>query len=269
MAGSTGRWDAEREAATSAARGAGGLLLDYLGRCAARRKGSNDLVTDADLASQAAIRMALARKFPDDDFLEEEGSHEIDREARRRWFVDPLDGTKNFVHGFPFFCVSIGLEVDGQLVVGVVYDPLRKECFAASAKGGFACNGAPQQISASHDISQSLLCMGMPSDPMRKAASLGTFGRLSFKAQSVHRMGSAALALAYVACGRLDGFWAERLHPWDCAAGVLLVQEAGGQVTNQDGSPYNLYTPDVLATNGLIHRSMVDAIVSDGPGVIQ
>ena len=255
-------WKSELETAIAAAREAGRVLQSWVGRFSVDFKGPNDLVTEADHEAQEAVRRVLTRQFPEDDFLGEEGDPEPSSQAPRRWIVDPLDGTTNFVHGFPFYCVSIALEVAGRPVVGVVFDPNRNECFAASARAGARCNGTAMRASASDRLSRALLCVGLPYETTDRDRIVATFGRLSLQAQSVHRLGSAALALAYVACGRFDGYWTPRLNPWDCAAGALLVQEAGGRVTNQDGSSYDLYTPDILATNGLIHHALTEEVAS-------
>jgi myo-inositol-1(or 4)-monophosphatase len=174
--------------------------------------------------------------------------------------VDPLDGTTNYVHGFPFFCVSIGLEVRGRLVLGVIYDPMRQECFAASEGGGATCNDLPIQVSPTGYLQDALLCGGVPADPSQHSSALTEFVNLSNRARSVRRMGSAALSLAYVAAGRLDGFWHSSLHPWDAAAGAMIVREAGGRVTNMRTTSYDLYNPDIVATNGLIHASLTEQV---------
>lgn len=253
-------WSQERETAVQAARHAGRVLLDWSGKITVRTKGLNDLVTEADYASQEVLKDYFRRRFPTDGFIGEEGDERTNAGAARRWIVDPLDGTTNFVHGLPFFCVSIGLEVNGRLVVGVVHDPVRQECFAASVGGGASCNGISFQVSATTTLGDSLICGGAPADPRYHAAASAGFLKISSRARSVRRLGSAALALAYVAAGRLDGYWAVSLHPWDCAGGVLIVQEAGGRVTNFDQSEFDLYTPDLVASNGLIHDSLASEL---------
>lgn len=258
--GTADGWRSEREAAIAAAQQAGQVLLDWAGRFTVRSKGINDLVTEADHAAQKVIRQRLSLQFPDDDFLEEEGDPAPTFRSERRWIVDPLDGTTNYVHGMPLYCVSIALEVAGELVVGVVYDPVRKECFAAAKGRGTTCNGAVVQVSHAARLADSLLCIGLPADLCRSAEAIGSFASLSQKSRSVRRLGSAALSFAYVATGRLDGYWSCELHPWDAAAGVVLVREAGGMVTNIDQSPYDLYTPDIVASNGLIHAQLAAGI---------
>lgn len=251
-------WTTERETAIAAAQQAGRILLEMAGKVSVQFKGRNDLVTEADRAAQEAIRQALARRYPAFAFLGEEGAatRPTREPGARRWIVDPLDGTTNFVHGLPFFSVAIALEVDGRIVVGVVHDPVRNECFSAAAGAGGYCNHAAIQVSATATLGDALVGVGMPADVASVPDSLAAFATLSHRVRSMRRLGSAALTLAYVAAGRLDGFWAHDLKPWDAAAGCVLIAEAGGRVTNLDESPYNLYTPDIVATNGLIHSDL-------------
>jgi myo-inositol-1(or 4)-monophosphatase len=253
----------------TAAKQAGQILIEMAGRVNVTEKGVNDLVTEADHASQATIRRILSRHFPNDDFIEEEGPGLRREGSSRRWIIDPLDGTTNYVHGFPFYCVSIALETGGMPVVGVVYDPTRNDCFVATAGGGATRNGAVLRTSATNRMVSSLMCIGIPTELTLKRSAISVFERLTLQCRSVHRLGSAALTLAYVAAGRIDGYWTQFTMPWDCAAGVVLVREAGGQVTNQDGSPYDLYTPDILATNGLVHTEFVGEIGSVGGNRVQ
>lgn len=260
-------WSLERDAATQAARRAGSTLLDWSGKISVRVKGINDLVTEADHAAQEVLRDFLGRRFPRDGFLAEEGEGRVNPEAERCWIVDPLDGTTNYVHGFPFYCVSIGLEVKGKVVVGVVHDPVRNESFVAAAGGGATRNDTPLRVSATEGAGDALVCGGVPADPERARRSLEEFTRLSGTARSVRRMGSAALALAYVAAGRMDGYWHTALHPWDAAAGALLVLEAGGRVTNLDQPGYDVYRPDIVASNGLIHDELTRAVATAGAGL--
>ena len=255
MARST--WDTEREAAIQAARQGGEVLAQWAGRFTTQTKGLNDLVTEADVAVQAAISDTLLRKFPGDDFLGEEGyADETKLKASRRWIVDPIDGTTNFIHSCPFYCISIALEVDGELVVGVIYDPNRKEMFAAAKGQGATCNGSRLQVSTSARLADSLINLGLPANPESMPESLEAFVRLSGKSRAIRRLGSAALASVYVAAGRLDGFLSHTIQPWDIAAAALLVREAGGRVTNLRSSQYNLYTRNILVTNGLIHEEL-------------
>ena len=253
-------WQSEQDTAIGAAREAGRILLERAGRFCVRKKAVNDLVTDVDHAAQDAIRDRLGRQFPSDGFLGEEGADLRGPQAPRRWIVDPLDGTTNYVHGLPFFCVSIALEVDGQIVVGVVYDPVRRESFCAVAGGPATCNRAPIHVSSVPGLADALLAGGLPTDISKDPAPAKMLTYLSGRAQAVRRLGSAALSLAYVAAGRLDGFWSGSLNPWDAAAGILLIRQAGGMATNYDRSPHDLYTPDLAASNGLIHSALTEEI---------
>ncbi|MBX9654304.1 inositol monophosphatase [bacterium] len=255
MARST--WDSEREAAIIAAKQGGDVLAQWAGRFTTKTKGLNDLVTEADVAVQERISDTLLRKFPGDDFLGEEGSgDETKLNGSRRWIVDPIDGTTNFIHAFPFYCISIALEVDGELVVGVIYDPNRKECYSAAKGQGATCNASRLQVSSSSRLADSLINIGLRADTETSPEAMQAFVRVSGKSRSVRRLGSAALGTAYVAAGRLDAFVSHVIQPWDIAAGVVLVREAGGRVTNLRASQYNLYTRNILVSNGLIHEEL-------------
>lgn len=258
-------WKSECEVAVQAARQAGQVLADWSGRFSVKQKGFNDLVTEADHAAQDAIRTVLGRRFPQDEFLGEEsaqGPMAATTGGKRRWVVDPLDGTINYIHGIPLYCVSIGLEVGGRCVVGVVYDPVRKECFTATAGGPAQLNGVPIQVSGAARLADGLVTAGLPSDLAKNPGPGKQFLHVSTKCLSMRRFGSAALTLAYVAAGRAEAFYASNLHPWDAAGGVALIEAAGGRVTQLDGAPYNLYQPWILATNGLIHQELIDAILN-------
>lgn len=254
----------EKEAAIAAAKRAGDVLLDWAGRFSVRSKGKNDLVTEADHQAQEAIRDSLLRRFPGDGFVGEEKIQGGDTPGKRCWIVDPLDGTTNFVHGFPFFCVSIGLVVGDQVVVGVVHDPVHKECFAGAVGAGTTLNGLPLQVSPNSTLADSLLCVGLPADLERTPVAMKFLDRLSRSSRSVRRLGSAALSLAYVAAGRLDGYWSTFLNPWDAVGGVCLIQQAGGRVTNIGSDSYRVDNPTLLATNGLIHGEMAREIALAG-----
>lgn len=255
MVGAT--WASEREAALQAARRGGEVLDQWAGRFTASLKGRNDLVTEADLAAQKSIRDFLLRRFPGDDFLGEEEPQDPQSLLRpRRWIVDPIDGTANFVHGFPFYCVSVGLEVEGELVVGVVFDPVRQEAFSAAKGQGSLCKSSPLRVSERPKLSESLINVGLPAVPEQHPESIATMTHLIGLARSMRRMGSAALALAYVAAGRIDAFVSPVIQPWDVAAGVVLVRESGGRVTNLHSQQYNPYVPNILATNGLLHEEL-------------
>ncbi len=247
-----------REVAERAARQAGSLLRDMAGRVSVREKGRGDLVTTADIAAQDLIRTTVLAEFPDHAFIGEESKGGPPVDADYRWIVDPLDGTSNYVHGFEFYSVSIALESRGGLVAGVVYDPSADRCFHATAGDGAFLNNERITVSTVSSLRDALLVTGFPPGLRGRADLLRLFEEFCAESHSVRRLGSAALDLAYVACGRFDGFYAPNLRCWDAAAGVLIVREAGGRVTNLDGSPYDLYTPDILATNGGIHAAMVD-----------
>jgi len=244
------------DVAERAARQAGAILLDMAGKISVREKGRGDLVTTADFASQDAIRKTLLTEFPTHTFLGEE-SGDSQPAGEFHWIVDPLDGTSNYVHGLEFYAVSIGLVSRGEMLAGVIYYPSADRCFRATAGGGAFLNGEPIRASGVSSLRDALLVTGFPPGLHGRADLLRLFEEFCSESHSVRRLGSAALDLAYVACGRFDGFYAPNLHSWDAAAGVVIVREAGGRVTNLDGSPYNLYTPDILATNGLVHDQMV------------
>jgi myo-inositol-1(or 4)-monophosphatase len=228
-------------------------------------KGAVDLVTQADRAAEDLIVGALREAFPSHTIVAEEGSG-VDRGNGFTWFVDPLDGTTNFAHGFPVFAVSIALQDAQGLAAGVVYDPLRDECFTAARGLGAALNGAPIRVSACPDLDHALLATGFAYD--RRTAednNVMAFGTFIRRCQGVRRAGAAAIDMAYVACGRLDGYWEMKLHAWDAAAATLLVREAGGRATDYLGAetqPDGVDNWEVIATNGLFHPEMV-AILSD------
>jgi myo-inositol-1(or 4)-monophosphatase len=230
-------------------------------------KGEIDLVTDVDRECEAAILGILRARFPDHDVVTEETA--LGRTGSRYlWFTDPLDGTTNFAHGYPCFCSSVGLAVDGRAVVGAVYDPLREELFTAERGGGAHLNGRRLSVSSSSDLLRSLLVTGFPydlRDDLR--GKLRLFTRFLGEARAIRRDGSAALDLCYVAAGRADGFWEERLQPWDMMAGVVLIEEAGGRVSRFDGSPLGLGADEVLATNGALHELMMEVLREEKEGV--
>jgi myo-inositol-1(or 4)-monophosphatase len=249
--------DAAREAAL---RGAA-VLEEWRKRFQIKEKGRFDLVTDADLASQRAIRDFLAGRFPEHDFLGEEdkaGQNVPGPDAPPTWIVDPLDGTTNYVHDFPFYCVSVGLQVERELVVGVVYEPSRQEMFGAACGCGAWLGTERLRISSTSSLEQALLATGFPPDLRGAEQTLEWWRHFSMRAQSIRRTGSTALNLAYLAAGRFDGYWAFDNHVWDVAGGTVIVREAGGTVSNVDGSAYDPYTPDALATNGRLHPLMLE-----------
>ena len=252
----------ERRVAVDAARAAGRLLRDELS--GARRiayKGSpTNLVTEMDQRAEALILERLRGAFPDDAILAEEHGAAAGRSGRR-WIVDPLDGTTNYAHGVPVFGVSIALEEAGRPVLGVVYDPTRDELFVGERGAGATLNDVPIRVSATATIGESLLVTGFPYDIRETTdTNLKEYAAMSLRAQAVRRLGSAVIDLAYVACGRFDGFWELRLGPWDVAAGAVLVEEAGGRITGIDGGALDLDAPTLLATNGIIHDAMLTAL---------
>lgn len=217
-----------------------------------------DLVTQADHESEAAIRALIAARHPEHVVLGEEQGQ--DKEGVFRWIVDPLDGTVNYAHGFPFYAVSIGLEAHGEVVLGVVLDTARGELFTATKGGGAYLNGRPIRVSTRSTLVGSLLATGFPYDVNKDTENLTYFQRALTRGLMVRRPGAAALDLAYVAAGRLDGFWEVKLNPWDVAAGWLIVSEAGGRVTGLQGEEYRLGNRYLVASNGLIHQPLLDTI---------
>jgi myo-inositol-1(or 4)-monophosphatase len=244
------------ELAVETAMEAGAILLSEFDRPAKiSYKGEVDLVTQADRRSEEAIVSRLRRYFPNHAIVAEEGSGQ-EGEASYRWVVDPLDGTTNFAHGYPCFAVSIGLEEAGELLTGVIYQPITKELYTASRGQGAFLNGKRIQVSSIERLSTSLLATGFPSTKRARNPNIHYYWNFTLRSHGVRRDGSAALDLASVACGRFDGFWEFGLHAWDTAAGVLLVQEAGGMVTNFAGQPYRIGDYETLASNGRIHAEL-------------
>ncbi len=246
--------DIAREIATEA----GQTAMTHFGRrLDIRHKGVIDLVTEADLAVEQAILDRLRRAFPDHGFLtEENGRQAADREFV--WVVDPIDGTTNFAHGYPLFCVSIALRHRGETIVGVVNAPAMGEMFTATRHTGARLNGDPIRVSERKTLVDSLLTTGFPYNIREESTDVITdLHRFMVRAQGIRRDGSAALDLCYVAMGRFDGFWERRLHPWDTAAGALIVTEAGGRVTRFDGGAHSIFDREILASNGHIHEAMM------------
>jgi myo-inositol-1(or 4)-monophosphatase len=240
------------DAAAAAARAGGRALLDWRGRFTAHEKAPSDLVTDADLASQDAVRRVLADRFPDYGFIGEERSPDARStgEDGLVWVVDPLDGTTNYVHGFPCYAVSVALVRGSELVVGVIYDPVTDECFTAASGRGAWCNGVPIHTSEVTSVEESLVAVSLPPHVARDATDMVDMIEVAQVTQGIRRTGSAALNLAYVARGKLDAVWAAQINPWDVAAGVLLVREAGGVVTGRDGGTFDVWHPHYLAAAG-------------------
>ena len=248
-------------AAQEAAKEAGRILMEGFGRrTKVYYKGRIDLVTDVDRRSEASIVSFLHRRFPDYTILSEEGQG-YDGKGAARWIVDPLDGTTNYAHGFPFFSISIALEQEGRPRCGVVYDPLREEWFTTVRGDGAYLNGEPIHVSDTAQLEEALLATGFPYD-MKESPdnNLDHFRNFSLRAQAVRRPGVASIDLAYVAAGRLDGFWEFKLKAWDVAAGALLVTEAGGTVSDFRGGPLDIFRAEIVASNGRIHRAMLDVL---------
>jgi myo-inositol-1(or 4)-monophosphatase len=239
------------------AREAGVLLMQYFDQnIKIEYKGEADLVTAADRKSETLIRERIRSLWPDHDVLgEEEGLRDTGSEYR--WYVDPLDGTTNFAHGFPVFCVSMALQHRDQTVAGVCYDPTRDELFAAERGKGAYLNDRPVRASKTSRLVESLVGTGFPSYKRHKNPNIHFYHQITLRSHGVRRAGSAALDLCYVSCGRLDGFWEFNLNPWDTAAGVLLVEEAGGQVSDFHGGPFQLNSRETVASNGLIHGELL------------
>ena len=243
------------------ARDAGSLLRDRVGtRIDIDHKGAINIVTDVDLASEKLIREAISTYYPRHEILAEEGGLS-ESESEYRWIVDPLDGTTNYAHGYPVFCVSIALECKGEVVLGVVFDPMRDELFAAEKGSGATLNNRAIRVSKTMELMQGLLSTGFPYDiKTSKLTNLDHWANFAMNAQALRRDGAAALDLCYVACGRFDGFWELNLSPWDTAAGALIVAEAGGLVTDFAGEAFSNYKPEVVASNGLVHDRMIEVL---------
>lgn len=247
---------------------AGSLLRDAYGRVPAREKGPADLVTEADVASQRLIALRLRETFPGHALMaEEEGADVLTDDAGPwRWIVDPLDGTMNFAHGFPFWAVSVALEHAGRLAVGVVHNPLSGETYSASIGRGARLNGRPLKVSGVDRLDASLIAAALPTDFAAEADRQTAYlRRFSTRTHSVRRTGSSALNLAILAAGGCEVCYATVMHPWDSAAGVVLVREAGGTVTRFSGAPYDVYGLETLATNGRVHEESVRALAEAWP----
>ena len=245
--------------ASNIARQAGELLRGYFHRrVRVEYKGDVDLVTEADRASEALIVGELVKLYPNHSIVAEEGGGR-EGSSGYRWFIDPLDGTTNFAHSFPIFAVSMGLEKDGEMVAAVIYDPTRDELFEAEKGSGARVNGQPIHVSKIARIEEALVATGFPSRKRHANPNIHFYHQMNMRTHGVRRPGAAAIDLAYVASGRMDAFWEFHLHPWDVAAGKLLVAEAGGCVTEISGQPHRMDSPSVLATNQLIHSQMHEA----------
>jgi myo-inositol-1(or 4)-monophosphatase len=252
--------------ASAIAREAGARLREFFSQgVETEYKGDVDIVTVADRTVEKLIRARLGEVFPTHGIYGEEGTRDrLDQEFR--WYVDPLDGTTNFAHGLPHFCVSMGLEQrppgldpsqDGTLVAGVIYNPMLDELFTAERGRGAVLNGKPIRVSPMRDLAESLIATGFPSRKRHDSPNIHFYHEFTLRSHGVRRAGSAALDLAYVACGRFEAFWEFHLNPWDTAAGFLLIEEAGGRITDFAGRPFRLDSREVLASNGSIHDELI------------
>lgn len=249
------------ETAIDLARAAGDVLNHYAAReKLVEFKGHANLVTIADKKSEELIVGGILSRYPTHSILAEE-SGATQPGAAVKWVIDPLDGTTNFAHGYPFYCVSIGVEVNGEMECGVVYDPVRDELFSSARGRGAFCNGEVLRVSEVDQLSHALLITGFPYNFRERLETVvGQFRAFLVASQAVRRGGSAALDLCYLAAGRLDGFWELYLQPWDTAAGRLILEEAGGQVSNFSGGPYSIYEKEILASNSLLHEQMLSVL---------
>ncbi len=250
-------WNAHLHTAVEAARKAGSYQRHrFTSQLNVDLKGDKDLVTEVDRESERLIVEHLLTRFPEHTILAEEGEYPQDR-STLRWIIDPVDGTTNYAHGFPWFCVSIGLEAAGEIVAAVIFNPIYDELFTATKGGGAYLNGRKLGVSGHSPLKNSLLGTGFPYDCATDPANnFDNFIAFQKAARGIRRAGAAALDLAAVAAGRLDGFWELKLKPWDVAAGILMVREAGGMVTGFDGAEYSIFNNRIVASNGLIHAEM-------------
>ena len=246
----------ELEAALSAAKEAGEVLRKGFGwQHSVRYKGEVDLVTEVDEQAEQVIREILLGAFPAFGMLAEEGGALVGEEDAR-WIVDPLDGTTNYAHGLPILCVSIALERAGKVLLGVVHDPMREETYLAERRGGATLNAEPIKVSDTDELIGALIATGFPYDRTEMPGALELFGRLAATTRGMRRLGSAALDLCYVASGRLDGYYERGIWPWDLAAGSMILEEAGGKLTNYRGDVLDLDGREIVASNGRLHSAM-------------
>ncbi len=246
--------------AIEAAKTAGGILSrGHREGVRISYKGDYSLVTNIDCQSEEAIVAQIMAAFPDHQILAEEG-HGQKNNSPYKWIIDPLDGTTNYAHQFPFFCVSIALEIEGKMKLGVIYDPIRDELFVAESGLGATVNQQPIQVSKVATLEKAIVVTGFSYDVRTDPRNLTHFKNMIMKAQAIRRTGSAALDLCYVAAGRIDGFWEMKLNPWDTAAGALIVSEAGGAITAFSGEVFSCYGQETLASNGIVHQGMIDVL---------
>ncbi len=250
--------------AKDAALEAGGYIFERMGKIKeiSHKSGITDLVTDVDKASEAIIVKKIKEAFPSHSLLAEESGKSGSEGDGPKWIIDPLDGTVNYAHAFPFFCVSIGVIYEGVGRIGVVYDPVRKEMFSAEISKGSFLNEKKISVTGTAEVQNSLIGTGFAYSLEKRISNLELFEKMIAKAQAVRRPGAAALDLCYVAAGRLDGFWELSLSPWDTAAGHLIVTEAGGRVSMLDLACYDIFKENILATNGKIHDEMSTILTS-------
>jgi myo-inositol-1(or 4)-monophosphatase len=244
----------------TAARIGGQVLRDWQGKFKVQAKAPSDLVTEADLASQKAIEKTVLDAFPDHQFVGEEQSDAGLNASTSdyRWIVDPLDGTTNYVHGFPFYCVSVALTYQGKSIAGTIYDPTRDECFSAALGGGATLNGEPIATSGTTQLNESLLVASFPAEVDRTMREVELFLRMLDRGRTIRRNGATALNLCYIGCGRLDGYWGTTAKSWDVAAGLLIASEAGATVTNVEGNEFDLERPEFLiAASPELHAEML------------
>jgi myo-inositol-1(or 4)-monophosphatase len=241
----------------SISREAGSLLMEHFSRhVKIEYKGDVDLVTVADRQSEALIIDRIRQHFPTHDVMGEEGTR-IETGSDYKWYVDPLDGTTNFAHGYPVFCVSLAVDYRGERIAGVIYDPTRDELFAAEKGSGARLNAQPIHVSATARLAECLVGTGFPSHKRHQNPNIYFYHQITLRSHGVRRAGSAALDLCNVAAGRYDGFWEFNLNPWDTAAGVLMVEEAGGRVTDFAAGPFQIASRETLASNGLVHDALL------------
>jgi len=247
--------------ALKAVKGGGAILMEYLGKVQSiDYKGEINLVTEADRRSEEVVMGIIKDSYPDHRMLAEE-TGDSGESSSFKWIIDPLDGTTNYAHGYPCFCISLAIEHEGEVIYATVYDPVREELFTAEKGKGAYLNGKAIKVSSTQQLNQSLLCTGFPYDVRNDMNSnILHFRNFLLKTQAVRRDGSAALDLCYTATGRFDGFWEQKLFPWDVAAGSLLVTEAGGNLSNFKGENFSIYDKEIVASNGIIHNQMIEVL---------
>lgn len=247
--------------ALKAVKEGGAILREHLGKVKSiEYKGEINIVTEVDRRSEQRIVGIIKGKYPDHRILAEE-TGDSGESSSFKWIIDPLDGTTNYAHGYPCFCVSLAIEHEGEIIYGAVYDPVKEELFTAEKGNGAHLNGDPIKVSSTQDLNQSLLCTGFPYDIRNDMESnILNFRNFLMQAQAVRRDGSAALDLCYTAAGRFDGFWEQKLFPWDVAAGSLLVTEAGGKLSDFNGEKFSIYDKEIVVSNGIIHHQMIEVL---------